>query len=181
MHQGHFSSTEEHALSLDGLSWRQGSVVFPHPLPPLLRDRAELVKERVPGWATARALTAGWVWTGLGRAEPWNVSAAKKPAISPMARQYWKPRIHTYPDGEVATVRGLRLTTPEVTTAELLVHPGIDEIVCSQLFVLTDEPQLSKCLEALRLRTLSDTGAHRVKIRTLLLRSWWERHPFVTR
>jgi hypothetical protein len=77
-----FPQPELHALALDGVLWRDGSVIAGSASPPLHLERAALLAERLPDWAIAAGHTAGWVWTGLGHPEPWSLFRPLSPSIS---------------------------------------------------------------------------------------------------
>lgn len=176
-----FQDAEERALRLDGLSGAHGSLAWPHPAPPLLRERATLVASIIPSWAIAAAQTAGWVYTGLGRAEPWALCAPRSPAISPLQRREWKPRSPTPEAHELQTLSGLTLTTPSRTLSDLLVWPGDDEIAACQLFEMADHVTLQRATERALYAARTATMAQRVRVRSALTRKWWEDYPLVTR
>jgi len=176
-----FSEPEERSLRLDGLSWSHGSVNWPSPTPPLMAERAELISRIIPDWAIAAAHTAGWVYTGLGRAEPWALVCKKGPAISPLVRREWKPRSSTVADSQIQRIRGLTLTSSHRTLQDLLEWPGNDEVAACQLFDLaTNDTLEAAAAQALR-RSRTARTSHRIHIRTTLTQRWWDAYPFVTR
>lgn len=176
--QPRFSHPEESSLRLDGLSWAEGSLVWPHPAPPLLAERAEMVRSIVPDWAIVAAHTAGWVYTGMGRAEPWALYAPSQPAISPLQRQQWKPRSGTLSPDEKASVRGLTLTHLGRTISDLLTWPGNDESAACQLYTLATPESLGN---ALNMVTLTAVSRSRARTRRALVEQWWRDYPLVTR
>lgn len=175
------SASEESSLRLDGLSWSMGSLTWPHPAPPLLPERAELVRDLVPSWATVAAHTAAWVLTGMGRAEPWALCAPHKPAISPIQRREWKPRMITFSSDDTVTVRGLALTTVPRTIYDLLTWPGSDEVAACQLYLLATSHQLKRSLSPGRYPRMTPSVSDRARRRKLLVEQWWRDYPLVTR
>ena len=176
------SNAEEYALALDGHSWRQGSLISPHPAPPLLKQRAKLVYERIPDWAVVAGHTAGWVWSGMGRAEPWSLLAPIVPAISPMARQTWKPRSQLGFENALTSVANLRLLSLEATQTDLLTCEGVDEQIACQLFCLMRPETIRAIVDRARQRPgYTATKRERLRRRVTLTRLWWDAHPDVTR
>lgn len=176
------SDPEEHALSLDGHSVRIGSMHWPHPAPPLLKERASMVSSRIPDWAIARGQTAGWVWTGMGRAEPWALIAPPQPAISPMARQAWRPLTKRVAPEEIAEVGALSLLSPRATVSDLLTCRGLDEQLACQLFTLLNQATIHEAVSAVSNSPgYSKTKRERLRRRVTLIRLWWAAHPDVTR
>ena len=176
-----FDESEEHSLRLDGLSGGHGTLTWPHPSPPLLRERATLVAAVLPNWAIATAQTAGWVYTGLGRAEPWALYAPRSPAISPLQRRQWKPRNPSPEPHDLQKLCGLTLTTPEKTTSDLLVWPGADEVAACQLFEMADPDTLQRASERALYSVRTAVVAQRIRARSALKHEWWETYPLVTR
>lgn len=173
------SETEERALALDGLSAIHGSMVWPSPQPALLADRARLVAEKIPPWAIAAGITAGWVWTGIGRAEPWTLLVATSPSPSPMARQEWKPRQLRREHAPVQHIHTLSLLSREQTFGDLLIVSASDEVAAAQLYLLGDRAMLQHRLSALKnLRPKTLDAARR---RAALVEQWWAAYPLVTR
>ena len=176
------SNAEEYALALDGRSWRQGSIFSPHPAPPLLKQRAELVAQRIPEWATAAGNTAGWVWSGMGRAEPWSLLAPAQPAISPIARQQWKPRRQSATAHPTTRVGTLSVLDVSATAEDLLVCEGVDEQISCQLFAIIQPGSLREVVERARQRSgYTAAKRERLRRRVTLTRLWWDAHPEVTR
>jgi len=176
-----FDESEEHSLRLDGLSSSHGTLTWPHPAPPLLRERATLVAAVLPNWAIATAQTAGWVYTGLGRAEPWALCSPKSPAISPLQRRQWKPRNPTPEPHELQTLCGLTLTTQEKTICDLLVWPGVDEVAACQLFEIANPHTLQRASERALYSARTAVAAQRIRVRSALTHKWWDDYPLVTR
>ncbi len=177
-----FSNTEENALALDGRSWRQGSLISPHPAPPLLKQRAELVYERIPEWAVASGHTAGWVWSGMGRAEPWSLLTPTTPAISPIARQTWKPRSQKGFEDALTKVGNLTLLSVDATQVDLLTCEGVDEQIACQLFSLIRPKSIRGVVERAQRRPgYTAAKRERLRRRVTLTRLWWAAHPEVTR
>jgi hypothetical protein len=176
-----FHEAEERSMRLDGLSWSLGSLNWPSPTPPLMAERAEMVSRIIPDWAIAAAHTAGWVYTGLGRAEPWALICRRGPAISPLVRREWKPRSFTVSDSDLRTVRGLTLTSRQRTLQDLLRWPGDDELAACQLYDLADSDTLEAATaEALKHSRTARTS-HTIRVRVALTKKWWDSYPFVTR
>lgn len=179
MQQDNLTDVELHAQTLDGDTWRIGSLYSPGLAPPHLNERATMVANRVPQWAIAAGHTAGWVWSGLGTPEPWNLVCATQPALSPLVRTQWKPRARETASLDTTILEALCLLTPEATTADLLTCPGDDQVCAAQLFTLTTAEKLSdvaaSCVAGLRPRQRD-----RARIRISLVRTWWSNHPFVT-
>ena len=173
--------SEESALRLDGLSWSSGSLVWPHPAPPLLPERAEMVRDIVPGWAIVTAHTAAWIYTGMGRAEPWALCVPSKPAISPLQRRQWRPRSISLKPQDVVDLRGLKLTSVPRTVYDLLTWPGSDEVAACQLYLLATPPHLERALAPGQFSPLTWSTCERARRRTLLVQQWWRDYPLVTR
>lgn len=174
------TDSELHAESLDGDTWRVGSLYSPGIAPPHLNERAALVAARVPQWATAAGHTAGWVWTGLGKPEPWDLICPTRPALSPLVRTQWKPRARRAASIQTTMVAGLCLLTPDANTADLLVSPGDDQVCAAQLYTLTTAEQLDAIVASWAPR-LRPAQRDRARIRISQVRAWWSDHPFVTR
>ena len=173
------SDTELHALSLDGLVWREGSLYGSGPRPPLLAERATLIAARLPDWAIGAGHTAGWVWTGLGRPEPWSVMCAKQPALSPMLRSVWKPRARELHSSDVVSLRGLTLLSPRRTVTDLLVCPGADEVAAAQIYELTTAEGLEEAAGSLG--SIPPRLRERLRLRRAVVNQWWRDYPVVTR
>ena len=175
----HIHDTELHALALDGHIWREGSLYGRTALPPLLAERASLLAGRLPKWAIVAGHTAGWLWTGLGKPEPWNILAPTQPAISPIARTQWKPRSarRRLP---TSTVGELTALSPEATIEDLLLCPGDNDVAAAQLYTLTTAPALIEVIERVS-RRASPRQLDRLRIRTHTVSQWWSNHPVVTR
>ncbi|AVG24084.1 AbiEi antitoxin [Pontimonas salivibrio] len=174
------SDTERHALHLDGDGWRIQSIYTDRREPPLYEERAALVAERLPQWAVAAGQTAGWVWTGLGKPEPWAVLCATTPALSPIARTQWRPRAKRLERFTLVSVRGLRLLGRMDCAADLLSHQGEDEVAAAQLYSLVTKTELHSVVEQVR-DSLSKPARDRARRRAAQVSQWWRDHPVVTR
>lgn len=174
------TDSELHAQALDGDTWRIGSLYSPGVAPPHLDERAALVAHRLPPWAIAAGHTAGWVWGGLGKPEPWDLICPTRPALSPLARTQWKPRARAQSSLHTTVLNGLRLLTPEATAADLLICPGDDQVCAAQLYTLTTTEQLDTIV-ASHGPSLRPAQRDRARIRISQVRTWWSDHPLVTR
>lgn len=174
------SPTEQHALALDGVIWRSGSLVHHLQEPPLLPERAHILRRRLPDWATIAGVTAGWLWTGLGRPEPFDLIAPSSPALSPIVRNQWRPRSPRRHPLETMQIRGLQTLTREATASDLLVCRGDDDVVASQLYQLSDSERLGEIART-ALSGRRHRGQDRVRQRVSRVRQWWSDYPVVTR
>lgn len=180
MRSPQLSDTERHARHLDGEVWRIQSLYGDRPEPPLREERAALLAGRLPEWAVAAGNTAGWVWTGLGKPEPWALICATRPALSPIARTQWHPRAKPLERLELATIRGLRLLARQDCVADLLQHHGEDDVAAAQLYLLTTEDELAQMVSRLR-EDMNPPARDRARRRVAQVRQWWRDHPVVTR
>lgn len=140
-----------------------------------------MVRDIVPGWAIAAAHTAAWVYTGMGRAEPWALCAPSKPAISPLHRREWRPRTISLKPQDVVDIRGLTATAVSRTVYDLLTWPGSDEVAACQLYLLATAPTLERVLAPGGFSPLTASTRDRARRRTLLVQQWWRDYPLVTR
>ncbi len=173
-----FPQPELHALALDGVLWRDGSVIADSASPPLHLERAALLAERLPDWAIAAGHTAGWVWTGLGHPEPWSLFRPLSPSISPLARAEWKPRSSRHIDRH--QIGALYLLSAQATIIDLLTAPGDDDVAASQLFALTAPEELGTHVSEQR-RGWNSRQRDRARVRVARVRQWWRDYPDVTR
>jgi hypothetical protein len=174
------SDTERHSLHLDGHEWRIQSIYTDRREPPLRDERAALIAQRLPEWAVAAGHTAGWVWTGLGKPEPWAVLCATSPALSPIARTQWKPRAKTLEAYELVAIRGLTLLGRLECAADLLSHLGEDDVAAAQLYSLITEEELNAVVARVR-ESMNQASRDRARRRVAQVRQWWRDHPVVTR
>lgn len=174
------SDTERHCLHLDGDVWRIQSLYTNRREPPLRDERAALVAERLPGWAVAAGHTAGWVWTGLGKPEPWAVLCATSPALSPIARTQWKPRAKRLERYQLVEIRGVTMLGRLDCAADLLGHEGDDDVAAAQLYALITEDELTTIVARVR-QHMTPLSRDRARRRTAQVRQWWLNHPVVTR
>ena len=172
--------SEEHASFLDGTTWRIDSLYFPGPAAPLLATRASVLAKRLPRWAIAAGHTAGWLWTGLGRPEPWNLIAPTTPAISPLSRTTWKPRTKRLEASQITTLHSLAVLSTEACVTDLLTSPGDDDVAAAQLYALCQPGTPSVLTEALPSR-LTQRQRDRARVRIARVVNWWRDHPVVTR
>ena len=175
-----FPPAEQHALALDGVLWRDGSVIANSAGPPLLTERASLVAQVLPEWAIAAGHTAGWVWTGLGHPEPWSLFRPQRPAISPLSRAGWKPRSTKRPGMTTTSLGALRVLTREATVTDLLTAPGDDDVAAAQLYALSNDHSLTRSIDQIR-AAVTTRQRDRARVRIARVRQWWRDYPDVTR
>lgn len=175
-----FSPTEQHALALDGVLWRDGSVIADSASAPLLAERVSLVAQVLPEWAIAAGHTAGWVWTGLGHPEPWSLFRPQHPSISPLSRAEWRPRSTKRPGMTTYSFGPLTLLSREATITDLLIAPGDDDVAAAQLYALSEDTSLRRSIEQVR-PALTTRQRDRARVRTARVRQWWLDYPEVTR
>lgn len=175
-----FPPAEQHALTLDGVLWRDGSVIADSASPPLLAERASLVAQVLPDWSIAAGHTAGWVWTGLGHPEPWSLFRPQCPAISPLSRSQWRPRSTKRAGMTTHSFGALTLLTREATITDLLIAPGDDEVAAAQLYALAEQHSLTDSIDQVRSR-LTAPQRDRARVRVARVRQWWRDYPDVTR
>jgi hypothetical protein len=121
-------SPPDQAMRSDGLVMIFGSLLWTRPYFPTRHERATLVKQALPRWAIASGNTAGWVWTGMGRPEPWTILRPSRPAISPLERTQWRARALNSAHHRVVVLSGLSLLTQTDTAREIALGEGpIDE------------------------------------------------------
>ena len=175
-----FPPAEQLALALDGVLWRDGSVIADSAGAPLLGERVSLVAQVLPDWAIAAGHTAGWVWTGLGHPEPWSIFRPQQPSISPLSRAEWKPRSTKRAAMTTDSLGELTLLTREATVMDLLIAPGDDDVAAAQLYALSDHASLAHSIAQVR-ETLTTRQRDRARVRTARVRQWWRDYPEVTR
>lgn len=175
-----FPPAEQHALALDGVLWRDGSVTADSASPPLFAERASLVGSVLPEWAIAAGHTAGWVWTGLGHPEPWSLFRPQSPSISPLARAEWRPRSTKRAGMTTETLNRLTVLSREATVTDLLLAPGDDDVAASQLYALSEEASLAHSIDQVR-GGLTVRQRDRARVRIARVRQWWRDYPEVTR
>ncbi len=113
-----------------------GTLVHRRPWFPGRLERATLVAQALPAWAVASGITAGWVWTGMGRAEPWSVLREEKPGLSPLERTTWRARLRS-PHHRVTELGGLRLLSPECSLREILLGGDEIDVCATQVLILS--------------------------------------------
>ena len=175
-----FPPAEQHALALDGVLWRDGSLIADSASAPLRAERVSLVARMLPEWAIAAGHTAGWVWTGLGHPEPWSLLRPQNPSISPLSRAEWRPRSTTRPGMTTITLGALTVLTREATVTDLLIAPGDDDVAAAQLYVLSDDHSLKRSINQIR-TALTTRQRDRARVRIARVRQWWRDYPDVTR
>jgi hypothetical protein len=164
---------EMSSLVLDGEALSIGDFFWPRPDPPLLAERAWLVATHLPSGTLAAGITAGWVWSGIGRPTPLSLIAKTQPAPSPLARHQWKIRGIRVPTTNCQKLGSLTVLTREATWEDLWRADGPDEVAAAQLFCLAADdpgrtlPQLSQ---------LCDVGT----TRRALVTDWQHRYPWAT-
>lgn len=166
------------ALQGLGLSW--GSLHWDQPRFPTLNERALLIARALPTWAIASGITAGWVWTGMGVPEPWDVLRPPRPALSPIARTQWSARERNSRHHLLRQIGDLNLLTPESTAREVLLSPEPVGVRASQLWVLEDlcTQPLNTLVTGRRSSLRARNDADRALIALANLR---ERYPDITR
>ncbi len=130
--------SHHNAFALQGLGLSWGSLHWDQPRFPTLNERASLIARALPTWAIASGVTAGWVWTGMGAPEPWDVLRPTQPALSPLARTQWSAREHSPRHHLLQHIGGVSILTPESTAREVLLSPEPVGVRTSQLWVLED-------------------------------------------
>jgi hypothetical protein len=152
---------------LDGEALRIGTLFWPRPEPPLLAERAQLIRRAIPPGTIAAGTTAGWVWTGMGLPTPLSLIAASSPAPSPLIRHRWKIRGVKTPLGHLTQLGHLTLLTPQATATDLWRCEASDEVAAAQLFWLDPSPPV-------------DTNS-RTQRRRAVIESWLANYPWATR
>jgi hypothetical protein len=126
-----------------------GTLVHRRPWFPGRLERAALVAAALPHWAVASGITAGWVWTGMGRAEPWSVLREEKPGLSPLERTAWRARLRS-PHHRVTQLGGLRLLTPECSLREILLGADGIDVCATQVLILSAPGPAPQSMRELR-------------------------------
>ena len=173
-------SYPNNSLVLQGLGISFGAVEWNHPRFPTLLERAGLLAARLPRWAIASGTTAGWVWTGMGMPEPWEVLRPPKPALSPLQRALWSAREQNPHHHTIQVISGLTVLSAEATAREVLFSSNAVDSRAAQLWVLE-----SLCLTPLAAlpRGRRSTTAARENARAALaaLTRLRENYPDITR
>jgi hypothetical protein len=172
------------ALAREGLIQILGSMVHRRPWFPGLEERAALVARALPAWAVASGITAGWVWTGMGRAEPWSVLREEKPGLSPLERTLWRARLRS-PHHEVTQLGSLRLLTPQCSLREILLSADAIDGCATQVLLLSAHPHAQHSMGELRdvTRERRASATHRGHAQAVLARveHLREHYPDITR
>ncbi len=173
-------TNQHHAALRAGTALKIGSIVWPRPYFPTIHERATLVARLIPSWAIATGRTAGWVWTGMGLPEPWNVLRPAQPAPSPLDRMEWGARTLKRGQHHTEVFGGLTLVAPETAALEILLRDGCPDIAGTQVAMLTPLPTIELRQRALQGRV---TLAQRKRLETLLLAvdNLRRRYPDITR
>ena len=159
---------------------KMGAIYSARPWYPSRLERADLVAGHTPPWAIASAHTAGWVWSGMGRPEPWSLLRPVSPEISPLERTHWRARRLSEARHGVVALGQLRLLDSSCVVREILLGEGEIDACASQLAFLTDLPSAVLLGLARGGRTRSGQRDHAVRVveRLTYLR---ERYPDITR
>jgi hypothetical protein len=170
----------EYSALRAGTALRIGSIVWPRPYFPTIHERAALVAGLIPSWAIASGRTAGWVWTGMGLPEPWNVLRPPQPAPSPLDRMEWGARTLNPAHHPVEYFEGLTLVAPEATVLDILLRDDCPDTAGAQVMILSESST-----ELLRHRCLArrTTSGQRSRLETLLaaVDALRRRYPDITR
>ncbi len=169
-----------HSALRAGTAVRVGSILWPRPYFPTVHERASLVAGLIPPWAIATGRTAGWVWTGMGLAEPWNVLRPAQPAPSPLERMEWGARTLKSNQHQIEVLGGLTLVSPETAALEILLRDGCPDSAATQVAMLSALPTHHLRRRALERRV---TLAQRRQLETLLaaVDDVRRRYPDITR
>lgn len=173
-------SVSDHALRASGLAIFFGSMVWRMPYFPALGQRATLVKTALPYWAIASGITAGWVWTGMGYAEPWRLLRPSSPYSSPISRTGWTCRGINPDYDTITTIQGLKILSPENTIREILLGDAHVDAAAAQVLLLTkgDPSGLSDLIFQRRSNPTARAHARAVISRVCALQ---RRYPDITR
>jgi hypothetical protein len=123
-----------------GTAMRIGSIVWPRPYFPTVHERARLIAGLIPSWAIASGRTAGWVWSGMGLPEPWNVLRPAQPAPSPLDRMEWSARTLNPAHHHVEHFEGLTLVAPQAAVLDILLTEHCPDTAGAQVAMLTESP-----------------------------------------
>ena len=174
------SSVVESVSVWEGHSLFIGSLHQPRPWYPSLDERAALVKQALPSWAIASGITAGWVWTGMGLAEPWSVLRPRTPGLSPLERILWRACIRNPRHHDTTVVQGLTLLTPQSAVREILLdNADIDQSATQILFLSSDPCELLRAREYER--RASPRSRHHADLILSRLHHLRETYPDITR
>ncbi len=155
------------ARVLDGEALRIGELFWPRPEPPLIMERAKLVRAAIPSGTIAAGVSAGWVWTGMGIPTPLSLIASASPAPSPLLRHEWRIRGRQLQPSHITVLGPLTLLTRHATIDELWQCEASDEVAAAQLFWLKAAPP---------------AGAEgKAKRRMQLVLYWRASYPWATR
>ena len=170
----------EHSALRAGTALRIGSILWPRPYFPTVHERAALVAGLIPPWAIASGRTAGWVWTGMGLPEPWNVLRPVTPAPSPLDRMEWGARTLNPVHHSLERLEGLTLVGPEATVVEILLSEHCADAAGAQVTMLSKNPTehlRQRCLE----RRTTPGQRHRLEILLAAVEDLRRRYPDITR
>jgi hypothetical protein len=163
-----------------GTAMRIGSIVWPRPYFPTVHERAALIAGLIPSWAIASGRTAGWVWSGMGLPEPWNVLRPAQPAPSPLDRMEWSARTLNPAHHHVEHFEGLMLVAPQAAVLDILLTEHCPDTAGAQVMILSESST-----ELLRHRCLArrTTSGQRSRLETLLaaVDALRRRYPDITR
>lgn len=167
----------EHSLVKDGFGLSLGGLFWSRPYFPSRTERATLIRASLPPWALPTAMTAGWIWTGMGSPVPFDVLRPHSPALSPMERERWKARQHQPGTHTLAVVSALTLTDHETTIREILSRGRAVDACATQLLFLGVNPTTMGVTNLRLSRPQRErAGAMLERVRELL-----ERYPDITR
>jgi hypothetical protein len=170
----------EYSALRAGNALRIGSIVWPRPYFPTIHERAALVASLIPSWAIASGRTAGWVWTGMGLPQPWNVLRPVTPAPSPLDRMEWGARTVNPVHHAVERLEGLALVAPEATVVDILLRDDCPDTASAQVMMLSGTPTellRQHCLE----RRTTPGQRDRLEILLAAVESLRRRYPDITR
>jgi hypothetical protein len=170
----------EYSALRAGTALRIGSIVWPRPYFPTIHERATLVAGLIPSWAIASGRTAGWVWTGMGLPEPWNVLRPVTPAPSPLDRMEWGARTVNPSHHAVERLEGLALVAPEATVVDILLREDCPDTASAQVMMLSGTPTELLRQHCLERRTTPDQR-HRLEILLAAVEALRRRYPDITR
>jgi hypothetical protein len=170
----------EYSALRAGNALRIGSIVWPRPYFPTIHERAALVAGLIPSWAIASGRTAGWVWTGMGLPQPWNVLRPVTPAPSPLDRMEWGARTVNPAHHAVESLEGLAIVAPEATVVDILLREDCPDTASAQVIMLSGTP--TERLRQLCLTRRTTPGQrHRLEILLEAVEGLRRRYPDITR
>lgn len=157
-----------------------GSIFSDRPWFPSRFERADLLARLFPSWAIASAHTAGWVWSGMGRPEPWTLLRPASPEISPLERTKWRARRLNESRHGVVAIGNLHLLDSSCVVREILIGEGGIDACASQIALLTHVSAASLLELSAGARTSIHQRDHAALVveRVIFLR---ERYPDITR